>query len=51
MADEERIRHNFVMDMSEFLLGYGFVMDEALKTSKDFYDKHKGKIKDSLAIF
>lgn len=41
----------FIVDLSDFLVGYGFHVEDALKVAKDFYDKNKAKIKDTLTIF
>jgi hypothetical protein len=46
----ERLRHQFILDFTEFLTGYGFLVDDALKSSKEFYEKNESKIKDTLAF-
>lgn len=48
MADEERLKHNFVLDFSEFLISYGYSTEDAMKTAKDFYEKNKGKLKETF---
>ena len=45
----EQIKHDFVLDMSQLLISYGFSTEEAIKEAERFYESHKGKIRDTLA--
>ena len=41
---EKILKHDFIIDMSNFLMKRGFNPTEALKVSEDFYNKHKKKL-------
>jgi len=45
----DRLKHDFVLDMSQLLISYGFSTEEAIKEAERFYEAHKKKIKDTLA--
>ena len=44
----ERLKHDFILDMSQLLVSYGFTTEEAVKEAEKFYESHKKKIKDTL---
>ena len=48
--EDEALKHDFILNMTDFLMSYGFKPEEAMKLSKEFYNKHKNKIRDVLAI-
>ena len=45
----EQIKHDFILDMSQLLINYGFSTEEAVKEAEKFYESHKKKIRDTLA--
>jgi hypothetical protein len=45
----DRLKHDFILDMSQLLISYGFSTEEAVKEAEKFYESHKKKIKDTLA--
>jgi len=45
------LKHQFILDMTDFLIGYGMNPEEAYKIAEDFYKKHKKKLRDTLALF
>ena len=46
----ERLKHEAILDMTDFLIGYGFDPDDAYKTAKSFWEKHKEKLKKAITI-
>jgi len=48
--DLERLKHEATLDMTDFLIGYGFDPDEAYKVAKSFWDKHKEKLKKAITL-
>jgi len=49
VKEEERLKREAIMDMSDLLVSYGFNVEDAIKTSTDFWDKHKKKLKEAVA--
>ena len=47
-APPEFKKQEAVMDMADLLMDYGFTPDKAVKTAKDFWKKHNGKLKDVI---
>jgi uncharacterized protein YoaH (UPF0181 family) len=45
----DNVKHDFILDMSQLLMSYGFSSEEAIKEAEKFYESHKNKIKDTLA--
>jgi hypothetical protein len=40
----EMIHREAILDMSEFLISYGFTPSEAIKTSETFWNKNRKKL-------
>ena len=47
----ERLKHEATLDMSDLLISYGFEPNEAYKTAKSFWEKHKKKLEKAITIF
>ncbi len=41
----KRIQYEAELDLAQYLTSYGFTTDEAIKASRDFWRKHKEKLK------
>jgi len=50
MTDLERLKHEATIDMTDYLIYWGFEPDEAFKTAKEFWEKHKEKLKKALVF-
>jgi hypothetical protein len=44
----ERVKERAIVDMSNFLVNYGFQLEEAVKVSKEFWGKHEKNLKELL---
>lgn len=47
----ERLKHEATLEMTDLLVNYGFEPDEAYKVSKEFWEKHKEKLKKAITFF
>jgi pyruvate/2-oxoacid:ferredoxin oxidoreductase alpha subunit len=48
--EEKRMEYEAIIDMTDFLVGYGFTPSEAMKEAEDFWKKHKDKLKRIVAL-
>lgn len=49
MTLEKYVKQEAILNMADFLMGYGFKPKDALKVSESFWKKHRKKLKDVLA--
>ena len=48
--EEKRMEYEAIIDMTNFLVGYGFTPSEAMKEAEEFWKKHKDKLKRIVAL-
>jgi len=49
VKEDERFKREAIMDLSDLLVSYGFSVEDAIKTSTDFWQKHRKKLKEAVA--
>lgn len=47
-VEDERLMHEAIMDLADFLIGYGFAPKEAVEVAEDFWKKYKNKLSRSI---
>jgi len=43
-----RLKEKAIMEMTNFLMNYGFSFEEAVKVAKEFWSKHEKKLKELI---